>query len=621
MRRVLLLLVMACTIWVGAGTAHADSDVVRDWNATYEIQADGSVNARVELDWDFGETGRRGIIHDLVIREPWQDDRTKDVVYEVTNIDVDSPTGAPDSFTQDEVRDGQFRLLSLQIGDPDVTLDKPRHTYVITYTLTGAMRTFGGEPEFFWDINSGDDVPIDNLDVTVSGPEAAIEARCLAGPNECQASEEDGKAVLKATDVSGQIVSAVAAFPPGSVDNAQPVLVDAPTASDVVDWDAAPSGGVIAAFVAAVAALHVALGRLTRARPKHERWSAVAPGVMDPGGPVETTRKPFEGAAVRFEPPDATLTEAGLALDLEYQSSHLSANIVAMAVNGSAEVVSEPLSVVRGDRSRIRTATEGELFQIATDRSSPAPLTDDQTVSMTQAVRRSTPTGENAITKRTTKHRRSLLPFLFIAIILIIIATAVLMGDTNVVQDWLHSTLTPIARYVPWILLVIVGGFVGLVIGSIFSSSSSTATSLTPRGSAIRAQAEGFRQYIATAEAGQLNFEADQDIYRRYLPWAVLFDLTDRWTDIGEELVRMGRLPASSVQVVHGTSSLRSTRDSIEELNRRARLARQRQIRDERAAEHRRASASRSYGRGSGGRSGRSSGSRGGGGGSRSKSW
>jgi len=48
---------------------------------------------------------------------------------------------------------------------------------------------------------------------------------------------------------------------------------------------------------------------------------------------------------------------------------------------------------------------------------------------------------------------------------------------------------------------------------------------------------------LATAEANQLRFEEGEDIFSRYLPWAIIFELADRWAEICADLVRMGRLP------------------------------------------------------------------------------
>ena len=54
----------------------------------------------------------------------------------------------------------------------------------------------------------------------------------------------------------------------------------------------------------------------------------------------------------------------------------------------------------------------------------------------------------------------------------------------------------------------------------------------TPRtadGSAARIQALGFREYITTAEANQIRFEEARDLFSRYLPYAMVFVVADRW--------------------------------------------------------------------------------------------
>ena len=37
----------------------------------------------------------------------------------------------------------------------------------------------------------------------------------------------------------------------------------------------------------------------------------------------------------------------------------------------------------------------------------------------------------------------------------------------------------------------------------------------------------------------ELDFEAGEDIYRRHLPWAALFGLTERWTRVGRTISKV----------------------------------------------------------------------------------
>ena len=40
-----------------------------------------------------------------------------------------------------------------------------------------------------------------------------------------------------------------------------------------------------------------------------------------------------------------------------------------------------------------------------------------------------------------------------------------------------------------------------------------------------------------------MRFEADEDLYARYLPWAVAFGVADRWSRVNRQALKTGRLP------------------------------------------------------------------------------
>jgi uncharacterized membrane protein YgcG len=58
----------------------------------------------------------------------------------------------------------------------------------------------------------------------------------------------------------------------------------------------------------------------------------------------------------------------------------------------------------------------------------------------------------------------------------------------------------------------------------------------TAKGSAMLAQARGFREYVRTAEAEQLRFEEGEDIFSRYLPFAIVFGEAERWVRVFGQL-------------------------------------------------------------------------------------
>src|SRR5690625_3373840 len=71
--------------------------------------------------------------------------------------------------------------------------------------------------------------------------------------------------------------------------------------------------------------------------------------------------------------------------------------------------------------------------------------------------------------------------------------------------------------------------------------STSRAPQRTAKGYAYYVQAMGFKKYLETAEAGQLQFEAGEDIFSRYLPYAMVFGIVERWVALFTDLAAQGR--------------------------------------------------------------------------------
>ncbi|TRY16934.1 DUF2207 domain-containing protein [Tessaracoccus rhinocerotis] len=207
--------------------ANAATDTVRNLDVTFDVRADGSVDVRYLLEWDFGEKGRRGIEFGIATRESWEQDRSKDVVYEVSDIEVSSPSGAPAMWEENVRESGSDGQIMLRIGDPDQALDTDTATYEISYTVVGALRTFDGVPQLNWDVTSRDYPGIEEFTVTVTAPDGVDRARCLTGDEECGQDVSGGVAVLTGGDVEPRdTITAIADFPAGSVANAEPKLED-----------------------------------------------------------------------------------------------------------------------------------------------------------------------------------------------------------------------------------------------------------------------------------------------------------------------------------------------------------------------------------------------------------
>ena len=144
-----ILMLMTALAWAvfTPTRAYAADDQIDSFLIDYDMQPSGVLKVKETITWRFGsDSGRHGIQRDLVTREP-DPDSDQDFVYGISNINVTSPD--PNVATQfssktTESQGGREAELNIRIGDPDRTISAPTATYVISYDVTGAMRSFSG---------------------------------------------------------------------------------------------------------------------------------------------------------------------------------------------------------------------------------------------------------------------------------------------------------------------------------------------------------------------------------------------------------------------------------------------------------------------------------------------
>jgi len=96
---------------------------------------------------------------------------------------------------------------------------------------------------------------------------------------------------------------------------------------------------------------------------------------------------------------------------------------------------------------------------------------------------------------------------------------------------FLNNTGLP---FQPWFILcggLIIAGIITVILGRRMAHR-------TADGSAVLAQALGFRQYMETAEANQIKWEEAEQIFSRFLPYAIVFGIADKWAETFEEVAR-----------------------------------------------------------------------------------
>ncbi|WP_372594096.1 DUF2207 domain-containing protein [Actinotalea sp.] len=524
-------------------SASTDEESVLRYAQTITLDGDGQALVELELTQDFGDLGRHGPELYLVDRIGYDDAQDREyLIGGVTASSSDAPA-------QVHLEDLGSRLR-IRIGDPDTEISGV-HTYRITYRVDGWVNPAGfafpsgtlAQDELYLNvIDEGWSLPLQDISVTVVGPADATAVECFAGPTgsttPCDGVPAPGPSVTvtqSALDPGDPLTLAVG-FPAGTFDTA-PLLVE--RAVERSPFALTPLTGGLAALVAGVGSFLV----LRRARRvgRDEVYLGLTPGLSPvPGADGTTTARGSRSrhpVAVRFTPPEGLRPgQLGTLVDEKADTHDVTSTIVDLAVRGF--VLIERLSDPEEDWRLIWTGKE------------PVRLLPYEDVLVTQIFRGQQSTTLSEL--RTT-----------------------FASDLKRVQGLLYEDVTdrgwfrsnPQTARGRWagggVGLVVLGGLltaalaqfssfalVGLglvVVGVVTLATAGLAPARTAAGSAVLAQTEGFRLYLATAEAEQLRFEEGEDLFSRYLPFAIAFGLTERWARVFAELAARGEdLPTPS---------------------------------------------------------------------------
>ncbi|SEQ73016.1 DUF2207 domain-containing protein [Microlunatus flavus] len=567
--RLLLALLLACGavltgLVVGTRPAYAATpDLVRSLDVDYTVNPSGTLTVKETWVWQFGsDSGRHGIKRFLVTREPWAEqgkDTDQDAVYTVSNIKVTSPTGANTDVQREDTpsQKGREVTTTLQIGSASETVTAPTATYVISYDVQGALRSSpAASPpydELYWDVTGTGNPAFTQVRVKASVPDGPYEGdlRCYAGSvtsqNTCsQPATVQGDAGVFETDElpAGENMTIGVKIKPGTVAVVTPDLqprADARTPAET----AAVVGAGVAVGGAAIAAPLLGVAYYRR-NGRDQRFAGLPPGSFPAGGQqVETVLSdPDLQIPVAFVPPKIPVAEAGLLVDGVIDTKETAATLVDLAVRGGVRIISENPRDIRVDLLDPRVATaphEMALLNGIFRGDPPGTVVDlGSQGSMLQAHQdldsavRQQVAARGWFTKVPTGRATKGLGFGLVFLVFFGIV---------------HAGL--------WALLL-AAALLPVIITVAVVRHKMRRGQRTPEGRAWTDQVEGFQKYLATAEADQLRFEEGEDIFSRYLPWAIVFGLADRWAKVCGDLVAMGRIPDTTPYWYYGNLNLAS---------------------------------------------------------------
>lgn len=517
-------------IMLGGQSAHANGEnwSISKYDATIQLSADGAAHVTVTMDFDFGSDPGHGPEITLPTRQATKDPGQW-LNLGVTFGGVTSPTGADVTPYIQRSEDG----IGLRLGREGRTFTGVQ-TYVITYDLTGLVASKHAESgldEFNWNlIGPLWKVPISNVTATVTGPGAPSRVACFWGPFDaqqpCDAASTSSTATFAVQRLSpGSPMQIVAAYPAGTFTGVTQTFSKRMYIGNM--FPLTPWTGL------GTAALTVGGWLLVRQRAKRhardDEYLGMTPGLAPVAGQQAAVgeRNGKTPIAVQFQPPKgARPGELGTLIDATADNVDVTATIIDLAVRGYIRIIPSD------DGEHTFQALKGPEGLVGYE------------VSLLQTMFQSA----NVVTMEELKDKEyaSLLPDARAELYDRVVELKWFKANPNHVRMMIFGGAFVLAllgvgvgflgAFVGWGLL----GLSGIIVGALLALSAGKFTARTADGSAMLAQTKGFELYLSTAEANQIKFEEGTDVFSRYLPYAIIFGVADRWVKVFKELEQAG---------------------------------------------------------------------------------
>ncbi|MDO5678450.1 MAG: DUF2207 domain-containing protein, partial [Propionibacteriaceae bacterium] len=257
------LLLVLFTALTAVPAAADDSAPITKYHVDVNLTKEGVAQVTVDFTMDFGAVSGRGPYFVFPTRQDGQAGQY--YVFDYSNIQVSSPTGARTDTQRESTTDG-FRL---RIGHPDVVNYSPQD-YTVSYDVTGLIapnHSQSGLDEFNWDvIGPSWQSRFSDVRVTVTGPADVQKTACFYGPysnqTPCETSYSGNSATFAVPAVNPKTpVQVVTGFPAGTFPAATQDIREV-----VNPFELTPATGALTG-----AGLLAAIGGLLAVRRRHTR--------------------------------------------------------------------------------------------------------------------------------------------------------------------------------------------------------------------------------------------------------------------------------------------------------------------------------------------------------------
>jgi hypothetical protein len=523
-RAFLVLGVVSAVVLAPTAARAQTGERIRSYRVAIAIDRSGVLDIAETIDYVFGAGEHHGIYRDIPERLGY--DETDDRVYPIDVVSVDATGGASSQYAIQH----EGTMFRIRIGDPDRTVDG-EHTYTIEYRVRGALNAFADHDELYWNAIGADwDVPIDAARVVVTAPAAIQRTACFAGlsgsTSGCLRSSIDGSTATFAQKGMWpyQAFTIVVALPKGAI-------VPAPAPILQERWSLArafavtPVTGALFAFL-----LVLAVGLFVRMAWRTGRDRRFAAGQVDvvmgaPAGTPERAVPLFEsgGAPVEFAPPEAMRPgQIGTLMDEVANPLDVTATIVDLAVRKYLVIEEIPRHGLfgRADWRLKRLRAPGDdllpyerrLLNGVFEDGDEVTLSSLKTRFVQRLHRVQDALYDDAVARgwfvgRPDRVRQR---WTGIGVGILVVGGALEFAAVR----WTELGLIPL----PVVLF-----------GLLVAIGAHAMPRRTPKGTGLVRRVHGFRTVIATAETHMSRWAEQENVFTRYLPYAIVFGLTDKW--------------------------------------------------------------------------------------------
>lgn len=507
-----------------------ESWVIDQFSSDITISTDGRIVVKETIAADFGNNPKHGIIRTLPYIYTSEGGRR-------TYTRVSDFTVLQDGVAAQTDITRQSGYVTVRIGDPDITITG-QHVYVISYTVLGALQSYDGFDELYWNVTGNDwDAPIHSADAMIHVPAKILQTSCYFGKRgattPCDQFEVEGGVAFAAENLpAGEGLTMAVGFEPGVV----PIIAvqRPPTILDAVVSPWALGVAIGGSLIGIVLLLRhwYRYGRDRFWRRSHlpgERSDREGKSIPEVVLPLFR----HQVVAVEYDSPDNLRpAELGVLMDERADTLDVSATIVDLASRGYLEIteISKKWKFGKSDYQFTRTAKSSAGLMEYEKTLLDGMFTSGQTVNMSD-LKNSFYKDLQEVKKLLYKEvvAKQLFPanpsttrtkYLVVGVIFGAVGAGLFVMVNGLVQgavalQLFHQLLAGVAM-----VLDILG--VAIVVASFFMPRK------TGYGRELYQRGLGYESFISRTEKYRAKFLENEGLFFEVLPYAIMFGVTNK---------------------------------------------------------------------------------------------